>query len=92
MEDRKQKAGDGYQTTKDQDEEKDGEQREIDEEHQEADNILEHAIEYCMTGSYPPGLTKDKKRAVRKRAKAVTVENGEVYLQRRKNKVCTLLS
>ena len=93
MEDRKQKAGDGYQTTEDRDEEKDGEQREIDEEeHQEADNILEHAIEYCMTGSYPPGQTKDKKRAVRKRAKAVTVENGEVYLQRRKNKVCTLLS
>ena len=93
MEDRKQKAGDSYQTTEDRDEEKDGEQWEIDEEvHQETDNILEHAIEYCMTGSYPPGLTKDKKRAVRKSAKAVTVENGEVYLQRRKNKVCTLLS
>ena len=45
-----------------------------------------------MTGSYPPGLTKDKKRAVRKRVRTVTVENGEVYLQRKKNKVCTLLS
>ena len=30
----------------------------------EAD-ILQHAIDYCMTGRYPPGLTKDKKRAVR---------------------------
>ena len=56
-------------------------------------NILEHAIDYCLTGSYrltgsyPPGLSKDKKRAVRKRAKAVTVVKGEVYLQRRKNKV-----
>ena len=58
-----------------------------DDEHQEADNILEHAIDYCMTGSYPPGLSKDKKRAVRKRAKALTVVKGEVYLQRRKNKV-----
>ena len=93
MEDREQQERDRYQPTEDQDEERDGEQREIDgeDEHQEADNILEHAIEYCMTGSYPPGLTKDKKRAVRKRARAVTVENGEVYLQRRKNKVCTLL-
>ena len=59
MEDRKQKAGDGYKTTENRDEEKIGE-----EEHQEADNILEHAIEYCMTGSYLPGLTKEKKRAV----------------------------
>ena len=61
-----------------------------DDEHQ-ADNILDYAIEYCMTGSYPPDLTKDKKSAVRKRAKAITVTNGEVYLQRRKNKVCMVL-
>ena len=26
----------------------------------EAD-ILQHAIDYCMTGRYPPGLTKEKK-------------------------------
>ena len=95
MEDREeQKERDRYWSTENRDEERDGEQRaEIDgeDEHQEADNILEHAIEYCMTGSYPPGLTKDKKRAVRKRARAVTVQNGEVFLQRRKNKVCTLL-
>ena len=73
MEDQKQK-GDGYQTTRlpriEPDKEKDGEQRKVDEEeHQEADNILEHAIEYCMTGSYPPALTKDKKRAVRRELK-----------------------
>ena len=58
-----------------------------DDEHQKADNILEHAIDYCMTGSYPSGLSNNKKRAVRKRAKAVTVVKGEVYYQRRKNKV-----
>ena len=27
----------------------------------EADNTLQHAIDYCMTGRYPPGLTKEKK-------------------------------
>ena len=31
---------------------------------EETDNILDYAIEYRMTGSYPPGLTKDKKRSV----------------------------
>ena len=49
--------------------------------------LLDFAIEYCMHGSYPPGLTKDKKRAVRKRAKSVSVENGEVFIKRKKNKV-----
>ena len=80
MEDREeQKERDRYRSMENRDKERDGEQRaEIDgeDEHQEADNILEHAIDYCMTGSYPPGLTKDKKIAVRKRARAVTVENG----------------
>ena len=61
--------------------------READDE-QETDNILDYAIEYRMTGSYPPGLTKDKKRSVRKRAQAISVEEGEVYIQRKKNKVC----
>ena len=94
MEDREEQERDRYWSTENRDEERDGEQRaEIDgeDEHQEPDNILEHAIEYCMKGSYPLGLTKDKKRAVRKRARAVTVENGEVFVQRRKKKVCTLL-
>ena len=56
-------------------------------ERQETDNILEHAIEYLMKGAYPPGLTKDKKRAVRKRAQTISVEEGEVYIKRKKNKV-----
>ena len=68
--------------------------READDE-QETDNILDYAIEYRMTGSYPPGLTKDKKRSVRKRAQAISVEEGEVYTQRKNNKVrlftCLLL-
>ncbi len=39
-----------------------------------ADEILEYAIQYAEDGSYPPKLTKDKKRAVRKRAALLTVE------------------
>ena len=80
MEDREEQK-DRYQTKEERDGEQDGED----------EHILEHWIKYCMMGSYPPGLTKDKKRAVRKRARAVTVENGEIYLQWRKYKVCTLL-
>ena len=94
MEDREeQKERDRYWSMENWDKERDGEQWAVidgEDEHQEADNILEHAIEYCMTGNYPPGLTKDKKRAVRKGARAVTVENGKDFLQQRKNKVCTL--
>ena len=63
----------------------DDEQQEVE---QETDNILDYAIEYRMRGSYPPGLMKDKKRAVRKRAQVISVEEGEVYIQRKKNKVC----
>ena len=34
------------------------------EDEQETDNTLDYAIEYRMTGSYPPGLMKDKKRSI----------------------------
>ena len=40
------------------------------------DEILEYAIQYSQDGSYPPNLTKDKKRAVRKRAALLTVDKG----------------
>ena len=53
--------------------------------------LLDYAIEYCVHGSYPEGLNKDKKRAVRKRAKSVAVENSEVFIKRRKSKVSSLL-
>ena len=51
------------------------------------DPILDHAIYYAINGTYPNDLTKEKKRAVRKRAAILTVENGEVYLQRKARKV-----
>ena len=38
------------------------------EERKEGDLILEPAIQYVQNGTYPPSLSKDKKRAVRKRA------------------------
>jgi hypothetical protein len=42
---------------------------------------LDFAIEYTISGTYPPGLTKDKKRAVRKRAHTTLVDNGEIFLK-----------
>ena len=40
-----------------------------------------------MHESYPAGLTKDKKSAVRKQAKSVAVQNGEVLIKMRKGMV-----
>ncbi len=40
------------------------------------DAILELAIKYVLTNGYPPYLSKDRKRAVRKRATMLVVENG----------------
>ena len=67
---------------------KDHHQEDDDVEQLETDNILDYAIEYKMKGAYPPGLTKDKKRAVRKRAQTICIEEGEMYILRKKNKVC----
>ena len=50
-----------------------------------SDCILDYAIEYVSSGIYPNGLTKDKKRAVRKRAKMISVE--QFFLKKRKGKV-----
>ena len=43
--------------------------------------ILELVIHYVQNGSYPPGLSRDKKRAVKKRAVAVVCDKGEVFVQ-----------
>ena len=38
------------------------------------DDILDFAMYYCLhDGSYPDGLTKEKKRAVHKRAESLSV-------------------
>ena len=57
-----------------------------------ADEILEYAIQYAQDGSYPPNLTKDKKRAVRKRAALLSVDKGEVFFTRGKAKVKVVVS
>ena len=56
------------------------------------DPILDYAIEYKHTGSYPPSLSKEKKRAVRKRAATLIIENGEIYLERKKRGVKVITS
>ena len=52
------------------------------------DCILDYAIEYATSGTYPDSASKNKRRSIRKRAKTITVENGEVFLKRKKGKVC----
>ena len=56
------------------------------------DHILDCAIEYKLSGTYPPSLTKDKKRAVRKRAATLITDNGEIYVQRNKRRVKVVTS
>ena len=47
---------------------------------------MDYAIHYAINNAYPSdGLTKERKRAIRKRAATLIIESGEVYL-RRKNK------
>ena len=38
------------------------------------DNILQLAIDFAVRGRYPPGLSKDKKRAVREYLPLTTVQ------------------
>ena len=46
--------------------------------------VLELAIAYDLMKSYPSDLDKDQKRAMGKRARSISVENGEVYLVKKK--------
>ena len=48
---------------------------------EEVDQILELAVDYAVRRSYLPGLTKEKKKAVRKRASTLVVDKGEVFLK-----------
>ena len=40
-----------------------------------------------MHHRYPPGLSKDRKRAVRKKATTLTVNKGEVFVKRNRRQV-----
>ena len=43
------------------------------------DLILDLAIYYAVHHSYPPRLSKERKRAVRKQASTLIVDKGEVF-------------
>ena len=57
-----------------------------------ADELLDLAIEYAVSGQYKDGLSKDKKRAVRKKAHTLEIDNGEVFIKKKNNKVRTFIS
>ena len=52
-------------------------------EFEDENDILDLAIEYVLHRNYPPNLSKDKKRAMRKRAATLVVNTGEVFLKRK---------
>ena len=62
---------------------------EVSEEFQEENNdpILELAIDYALHHGYPQVLSKERKRAVRKRASTLEVDKGEVFLKRKGRRV-----
>jgi len=57
------------------------------------DRILDCAIHYVLINkTYPCELQKDKKRAVRKRAATLVLEDGEVFVQQKNRKVKVIRS
>ena len=54
------------------------------------DEILDYAIHYVQCGAYPPHLSKEKKRSVRKRSEKLVVERGEVFLVKKGKKVSVI--
>ena len=75
----------GTKQTKEEQDEQKNEQDQAPEE--KDDPILDLAIEYVASGAYPAGIPKQKKRAVRKRAAYLLLQDGEVFLQRKNRKV-----
>ena len=56
----------------------------------EEENVLDLTIEYLLKRQYPPGLSKNKKRSIRKKAASIVVEAGEVFLKKKEKKVLKL--
>ena len=67
-------------------EEPNQEQAEDDQPREKDDPILDLAIEYVVNSAYPTGISKEK-RAVRKRAAKLLVEDGDVFLRKKSRKV-----
>ena len=53
----------------------------------DGDHVLDLAIKYVPHGCYGEELTKDRKRAVQKRAARLVVERGDVFVQKKERKV-----
>ena len=48
---------------------------------EEVDQILELAVDYAVRRSYPPGLTKEKKKSRKKKSVNPRGDKGEVFLK-----------
>ena len=66
--------------------------KQLDDPQKRTDEILELAIKYVQDGSYPPDLSKDRKRAVRKRATALSINKGEIFFKRGSKRVNVVAS
>ena len=49
------------------------------------------AIEYVVTGVYPAGLSKNKKRAVRRTAGTLISEKGDMFIQHTNREECSYM-
>ena len=52
----------------------------------EHDEILDAAITYKTDGTYPSSSSKDRKRAIRKRAERLEIVKGELFFLRKNGK------
>lgn len=52
----------------------------------EQDEILDAAITYKTDGTYPSSSSKDRKRAIRKRAERLEIVKGELFFLRKNGK------
>ena len=62
-------------------------EEEPNQEQAEDDPILDLAIEYVVNSAYPTGISKEKKKAMRKRAAKLLVEDGDAFLRKKNRKV-----
>ena len=56
------------------------------------DHILDFTIEYKQSGTYPPALTKEKKKVIRKRAESLIADIGDIYVERKNRRVKVVTS
>ena len=52
----------------------------------ECDKVLDAAITYKTDGTYPSNSSKDRKRAIRKRAERLEIVKGELFFVKKNRK------